>query len=199
MSQVTIAIVYHSCFGHTEIQANAIAQGLQSIENTQVRIFTSNEACEKLDELDDVDGIVFGCPTYMGNISADMKKFLETASIKWSSHQWRNKIAGAFTTGMSYAGDQNNTLMGLVTNAMQHGMIYVGNTTQVGENQPHNLKHIEGPDSKAFNRMGSYLGVCASSFQLGAGQAPGEGDIATAVAYGARIAHITHGFKSSSL
>ena len=34
--------------------------------------------------------------------------------------------AGAFTNSSSFSGDKLNTLVGLLINAMQHGMIYVG-------------------------------------------------------------------------
>jgi multimeric flavodoxin WrbA len=32
------------------------------------------------------DSIIFGCPTYMGSRSAEMKRFLEAAAKKWFTH-----------------------------------------------------------------------------------------------------------------
>ena len=61
----------------------------------------------------------------MGNMAAEMKRFLEAAVTKWFSQAWKDKIAGAFTNSSSFSGDKLNTLVGLVINAMQHGMIDV--------------------------------------------------------------------------
>jgi len=41
-----------------------------------------DEATNKLDELDQADAIIFGSPTYMGNMSAEMKKLIEVSAKK---------------------------------------------------------------------------------------------------------------------
>ena len=120
-----VYIVYHSGFGHTKLQAEAVHRGAASVPGTRAEIRTTEEASANLDELDEADAIIFGCPTYMGNLSAEMKKFIEVAARKWFSLAWKDKIAGAFTNSSSFSGDKLNTLIGLVINAMQHGMIYV--------------------------------------------------------------------------
>src|SRR6266436_192299 len=62
----------------------------------------------------------------MGSMSAEMKKFIEVAVQKWFTQSWKDKVAGAFTNSSSFSGDKLNTLIGLMINAMQHSMIYVG-------------------------------------------------------------------------
>jgi NAD(P)H dehydrogenase (quinone) len=121
-----VAVVYHSIYGHTKLQAEAVLRGVQSIPNVAATLYTAEDAAAKLDELDQADAIIFGCPTYMGNMSAGMKSFVEAAAKKWFTLAWKDKIAGAFTNSSSFSGDKLNTLVGLVINAMQHGMIYVG-------------------------------------------------------------------------
>jgi NAD(P)H dehydrogenase (quinone) len=127
----------------------------------------------------------------MGNISADMKKFIEIAAKKWFTLSWKDKIAGGFTNSSSFSGDKLNTLLGLVINAMQHGMIYVGTAMLPSANRPEDLQQTSGPSSEALNRVGSFTGPMSASFQIAAPAAPFPGDIQTAELYGKRVAEIT--------
>ena len=74
---IKVTIVYHSTYGHTKLQAEAVHGGASSVDGVDAQIMTAEEAIEKIDELDSADAIIFGTPTYMGNIAAEMKKFLE--------------------------------------------------------------------------------------------------------------------------
>jgi len=186
-----VAIVYHSGFGHTKIQAEAVHRGAASAKGIEARLYTTEEAVAKLDELDQADAIIFGSPTYMGNMSAEMKKFIEAAAKKWFTQSWRDKVAGAFTNSSSFSGDKLNTLIGLVINAMQHGMIYVGTGMMPSANHPEAMTTVQGPGPDAENRLGSFVGPMSASFQVQAGDAPPPGDVATAESYGARVAGIT--------
>jgi len=188
-----IAIVYHSSTGRTKRQAEAVSEGAGQ-NATEVILLNTAEAAERIDELDTCDAIIFGCPTFMGNISADMKKFQEIAAAKWFSLAWKDKIAGAFTTSSSFSGDKLNTLIGFMINSMQHAMIYVGTAQLPAENEPDSFQSLTGPSIDAYNRVGSFAGAMASTFQVPAPQAPGEGDLKTAEAYGLRIATITQQF-----
>jgi len=192
---INIAVIYHSGFGHTKRQAEAVMQGAGDVAGVNVSIYSVVEAGEDIDQFDDADAIIFGCPTYMGNVSADMKKFQEIAASKWFSMGWKDKVAGAFTNSSSFSGDKMNTLSSLMINAMQHGMIYVGTAMFPAPNETDSMENLEGPSSNAFNRVGSSIGPAASSFQVNPPQAPGYGDIATAKAYGSRVANITLQFK----
>ena len=185
-----VVVVYHSGFGHTKLQAEAVHKGAASVEGVDAVILTTEKAIEKMDDLDSADAIIFGCPTYMGNISAEMKRFLEEAVKKWFTQSWKDKIAGAFTNSSSFSGDKLNTLFGLVVNAMQHGMIFVGTGMFPSANDPDAMNKIEGPGPDAHNRVGSFIGPMSASFQVDPPTAPAKGDIETAEAYGERIASI---------
>ena len=189
-----IAIVYHSQYGHTKLQAEAVFAGAKSVEGVTAVLYTAAEATEKIDELDSADAIILGCPTYMGSMSAGMKSFIEAASKKWFTLAWKDKIAGAFTNSSSFSGDKLNTLQGLVINAMQHGMIFVGLGMMPSANRPEDMKTSAGPGPEAHNRVGSSLGPMSSSFQVNPPEAPLVGDIETAHIYGARVATITAQF-----
>ena len=193
---VKVYTVYHSGYGHTKLQAEAVNEGVSGVKDVESRLFTSEEAIVKLDDFDAADGIIFGCPTYMGSISADMKKFLEAAAKKWFTLAWKDKIAGAFTNSSNFSGDKLNTLMGLAINALQHGMIYVGTGMMPAYNEPEGTKTVTGPSPDAINRVSSFVGPMSSSFNVKPPEAPAKGDLETARLYGQRVAEITKKFRS---
>jgi NAD(P)H dehydrogenase (quinone) len=195
-AMIKIAIVYHTTYGHTRLQAEAVYRGAGSVSSASARLYTVAEATAQLDELDTADAIIFGCPTYMGNMSAGMKTFLETAAKKWFTLAWKDKVAGAFTNSSSFSGDKLNTLLGLVINAMQHGMIFVGLGMMPAANRTEEMNAISGPGPEAHNRVGSFVGPMAASFQVPPPAAPVKGDIETAEAYGRRVAEVTVAFAN---
>lgn len=69
---IKVAIVYHSGFGHTKLQAEAVHRGAASVAGVKAVLLTTQEAGADLDSLDDADGIIFGTPTYMGSMSAEI-------------------------------------------------------------------------------------------------------------------------------
>ncbi len=189
MEQVKVAVVYFSKYGHTKLQAEAVADGATGT-GAQVLLLAAPEAIARLDELDGFDAIVFGTATYMGNISAGFKEFMEVSVKKWFSRSWQDKVAGGFTNSSNFSGDKSNTLAGLVTFAMQHGMIWVGLGDLVAGNAHETLKRPEGPGPEAINRVSGSVGAMACSFELKAPDAPGAGDLETARRYGRRIAEV---------
>lgn len=186
-----VSIVYHSGYGHTAKVAAAVAEGAKKVQNTKVEVINITEINEKSwDILDKSDAIIFGCPTYMGGVSAKFKEFIDSASGRWMKREWKDKIAAGFTNSGSYSGDKLNSLFQLVINAMQHGMIWVGNA----ELSP-NAKGVEGPDSNQINRVGSYLGLATQSNNESSDIVPPKGDIESAKLFGERVAFITSRFK----
>jgi NAD(P)H dehydrogenase (quinone) len=190
----SVFVIYHSGYGHTKLQAEAVKRGASGVDGVDAQLFTTEEAIENLDDLDAADAIILGCPTYMGNISAAMKQFIEAAAKKWFTQAWKDKIAGAFTNSSSFSGDKLNTLFGLVVNAMQHSMIYVGTGMMPAANDPDAFNSIDGPGPDVHNRVGSFMGPMSASFQVDPGDAPPQGDIETAELYGRRVAEITRQF-----
>jgi len=186
-----LIVVYHSTYGHTKLQAEAVHRGASGVDGINAGIMTAAEAIEKLDDLDHADAIIFGTATYMGNIAAEMKKFLEASVQKWFAAAWKNKIAGAFTNSSSFSGDKLNTLQGLFIFAMQHGMIWVGTGMFPSANDMDAMNTVEGPGPDAHNRVGSFIGPMSASFQVNPPDAPPKGDIETAELYGKRVAEIT--------
>jgi len=183
-----IAIAYHSGYGHTARQAEAVARGAASVDGATSELLDLDELTDELwDKLNAADAIIFGAPTYMGSPSAGWKVFAE-ASVGpvWAKNlAWRDKIAAGFTNSKAMSGDKLNSLVDMAVFAAQHGMIWVGLDIYPGWAE--STASIED-----LNRLGSWLGAMAQSdADLSAEKAPPETDLRTAEALGARVARIT--------
>ncbi|MEO1008643.1 MAG: flavodoxin family protein [Planctomycetota bacterium] len=185
-----VAIVYHSGFGHTRKQAEAVAEGVWSAGADAamhaVEEFPApenNQYAGPWDVLARADAIVFGCPTYMGTISAGLKRFMDDSSVVWFQQGWKDKLAGGFTNSSGLSGDKLNTLVSLVVFAAQHGMNWV----TLGMMPP---SDDAGQTPDTPNRMGGFLGAFAQSGNVSPEEAPPPGDLETARHYGSRIASL---------
>jgi len=183
--QAQIAIVYHSGYGHTRVQADAVLAGVNSVAGVEGRLVEAETAASALDDLDQSDAIIFGSPTYMGTVSAPFKAFMDASSSKWMAGAWKDKVAGGFTNSSSQVGDKTGTLQTMSVFAAQHGMVWVGLDLPPGNNSS-----TGSEDNK--NRMGASLGAMAQSLaDQGPEVAPTESDKETAKYYGERLAQAT--------
>ncbi|WP_448951439.1 flavodoxin family protein [Labrys neptuniae] len=187
MTNATIAIVYHSGYGHTARQALAVEQGAGKAPGIATLLLTAEEAPQHWRELGAADAIIFGAPTYVGGPSAAFKVFQEASSNAVMSQglAWRNKIAAGFTNSGSRSGDKLATLMQMALFAAQHGMHWInlalppGNCSSTGKETD-------------LNRFGFFLGAAAqSNTDEGPEVVPPEADLATARHLGLRVAETT--------
>ena len=123
-----IAIVYHSGYGHTKKQAEAVRAGAAELGEAELIAIDAegNLPADGWERLEAADAIVFGTPTYMGMASWQFKKFADASSKPWFAQKWKDKIAAGFTNSASMNGDKLSTLHYLFTLAMQHSGIWVG-------------------------------------------------------------------------
>ncbi|WP_430396760.1 flavodoxin family protein [Ferrovibrio sp.] len=177
-----IAIVYHSGYGHTQRQAEAVAEGVNAVPGAKALLVPVAEAEANEAALNAADAIIFGSPTYMGSVSAPFKTFMDWSSKVWFGQAWKDKLAAGFTNSASQSGDKFNTLVQLATYAAQHGMLWVSLGLLPGNN---NSKG--SPDD--LNRLGGFLGALAqSNADEGPDKGPSKSDLATARHLGQRVA-----------
>ena len=183
MTRVTV--VFHSGYGHTQRMARAVADGA----NGELLAIDAdgNLPGGGWDTLKASDAIVFGSPTYMGDVSWQFKKFADASSKPWYAQEWKDKVAAGFTNSGGMSGDKLNTLFTLYTLAMQHGMIWVG----LGQ-MPANLKSSTRDD---VNYLVSYGGAMAQSPADGGVGDMSAGDLETARLLGERVAAVTARLK----
>jgi NAD(P)H dehydrogenase (quinone) len=183
---VTVAIVYHSGYGHTKAVAESVAKGAGSVPGTTVDLINVDDVDGKWDDLAKADAIIFGAPTYMGSLSGPFKTFMDKSSKVWFGQGWKNKIAAGFTNSGSQSGDKLNSLLQLAVFAGQQSMIWVGTGMMPGNNS--STASIED-----LNRIGSFLGLMTqANVDQGPDVAPPAQDHKTAHLFGERVAHIAH-------
>ncbi|MGE5505181.1 MAG: flavodoxin family protein [Actinomycetota bacterium] len=178
----TVAVVYHSGYGHTARQAEAVAAGINSVPGTRTLMVPTGEVDAHWDDLAGADALVFGSPTYMGGVSAPFKAFMDASSKVWSNQGWKDKLAAGFTNSASQSGDKLNTLIQMSVFAAQHGMVWISLGLMPGNNS-------SAGSANDLNRLGSYLGAMAqSNADAPPAVAPPDADLRTAHALGARVA-----------
>lgn len=145
-----VLVVYYSMYGHVLEMAKAVTEGAGSVEGVEVmlRRVAEFEETERemeghehartvweqqkaipvctLDDLRRADGILFGSPTRYGNMSAQMKRFLDSAAQLWSEGAMEGKPAGLFTSTATAHGGQETTLLTMMVPVLHLGMIVVG-------------------------------------------------------------------------
>ncbi len=176
-----IIVVYHSGYGHTKRVAEQVAEGAGAV---LLPIDAEGNVPEGAwEQLAGADAIVFGAPTYMGNVSWQFKKFADATSKAWFTRAWHDKVFGGFTNSASFNGDKQVSLITLQTLASQHGGIWVS----LGF-MPSNSKAATRND---INNLGGSVGLLVQSPSDASVEEIPQGDLDTAKAYGKRIADVT--------
>lgn len=181
-----VSIVFHSGeSGCTESVAKSVERGLK-MAGADVYMAPCNKGVD-LAMLNESDAIIFGCPTYYGTVSAEMKIFMDKLYDIWSTQVWKDKVAAGFTDSAALSGDKLNVLMQIALFAMQHSMIWVGLETLPRDERKSLPFH--------YNRMGGWLGLMAQSDDTGLSKTPPESDHKTAEMFGQRIVRICNKLK----
>ena len=181
-----IVVVYFSGYGHTKRMAEAVALGAGA---SRLAVDQEGNLPEGgWEQLAAADAIVFGAPTYMGNVPWQYKKFIDASSKPWYHQQWKDKIAAGFTNSASMNGDKLSTLHYLFTLSQQHSMIWVGTGLM-----PSNSKAATRND---VNYVASFSGAMASTPSDASVEEMLPGDLETARLFGARVAEVTAKFNA---
>ncbi|WP_372864495.1 flavodoxin family protein [Spongiibacter sp.] len=182
---LSIAVLYHSGYGHTKRLAQAVVSGAQeaaeALRVVEVEIAQDGElSAEQWQSLDDAAAIIFGSPTYMGSVSWQFKKVADASSGRWLMQSWKDKLAAGFTNSASMNGDKASTLAYMNTFAMQHSMLWVGSGLLAA-----NTKAAQRND---INYLGAFAGLMAQSpADASVDEGPLPGDMATAKLFAARV------------
>ena len=180
-----VAVVFHSGYGHTVKQAEAVAKGADA---DLIAIDAEGNITDaQWVVLDEADAIIFGSPTYMGTVSWQFKKFADVSSKPWFSQSWKDKIFGGFTNSATMNGDKHSTLHYFFTLAMQHSGIWVGTGLM-----PSNAKNAKRED---VNYVGSFVGAMMQTPSDASVDEVNAGDLETARLYGVRVAKVARQFK----
>lgn len=138
-----ILVLYYSMYGHIEILAEAVAEGVKSVDGAIVDIMRVPELMDlefaakvgaKLDQaapvakpmmLADYDAVIFGTPTRFGNMSSQMRNFLDQTGSLWLSGGLTGKIGSVFTSTGTGSGNET-TITSFYNTLIHHGMLIAG-------------------------------------------------------------------------
>lgn len=139
-----ILVVYYSMYGHIEAMAKAVVEGVKKVPGVEVTLKRVQElmppevakkAGAKLDqdapiadpkELANYDAIIFGTPTRFGNMTAQMRNFLDQTGGLWVKDALVGKIGSVFASTGTQHGGQETTITSFHTTLLHLGMIIVG-------------------------------------------------------------------------
>lgn len=182
--QPAVAVAYQSGFGHTAALAHAVADGARAggARVSVIRVDTVSET--DWATLDQADAVIFGAPTYMGNVSAGFQAFAEQTGRRCMNGTWRDKVAAGFTNSGAKSGDKLTALVSLAVFAAQHHMHWVSLGLGAGWNSAHGTEHD-------LNRLGFWLGAGAQTDVDAGPEHVHPADIRTCEHLGQRVARVT--------
>lgn len=142
-----IAIVFHSLTGHVYRMAKAVSAGVEMEggtpflcrvpETLSIDVLKKMKALEfqksiehirqcTVDDLIDAEAVIFGTPTRFGNMSAQMRTFLDSTGKLWSKRALVGKVGSVFVSTATQHGGQESTVLSFHLTLMHHGMIIAG-------------------------------------------------------------------------
>ena len=143
-----VLIVYYSTYGHVHKMAEAIAEGVKEVSNSEavmrrVPETLPGEVLEKMgavdaqkamthvpictvDELASADAVIFGTPTRFGNMCGQMRQFLDATGQLWANGALVGKAGSVFTSSATQHGGQESTILSFHITLLHHGFVVVG-------------------------------------------------------------------------
>ncbi len=139
-----VLVLYYSMYGHIEVMAQSVAEGVREVSGAEAVIKRVPEIIPedraraigaKLDqaapiatteELAEYDAIIFGSPTRFGNMTAQMRNFLDQTGKLWMTGGLIGKVGSVFTGSGTQHGGQETTITSFHSTLLHHGMVIVG-------------------------------------------------------------------------
>ncbi|MFQ3789110.1 NAD(P)H:quinone oxidoreductase [Halomonas sp. A29] len=168
---IKVLVLYHSMYGHIDTLAKAVAKGVRQVEGAEAwvkrvpetmdpeafakaggKTFDTPEAKPK--ELADYDAVIFGTPTRYGNMTGQMRTFLDQTGGLWAKGALRGKVGSVFTSTGTGGGNETTILTSWTTLA-HHGMLILPigyglesqfDISSVQGGSPYGASTLAGPD-----------------------------------------------------
>lgn len=133
---VRVAVIYYSATGNVHALARSVAEGARS-RGADVRLrraaelapdsaIDSNPAWRAhvdatkdtvevatQEDLEWASAYAFGSPTRFGNVTAQLKQFIDSTGKQWQAGVFNSKPATSFTSSINAHGGQESTLLSL--------------------------------------------------------------------------------------
>jgi len=143
-----VLVLFYSMYGHVYRMAQAVAEGAREVPGAEVVIKRVPETLTPdvikamgateaqkvyadvpiatVNDLAEADAILFGTPTRFGNMSGQMRQFLDATGGLWAQGKLVGKVGSVFVSTGTQHGGQESTLLSFHTTLLHHGMVIVG-------------------------------------------------------------------------
>ena len=138
-----VLVLYYSAWGHMEQMAYAAAEGAretgadvvvkrvpelvpEDVAKSMHYKLDQKAPIAKPEELAEYDAIIFGSGTRFGNMTAQLKNFLDQTGSLWMKGALVGKVGAAMTSSATQHGGQESTILSMHTVLLHHGMVIVG-------------------------------------------------------------------------
>lgn len=171
-----VLVLYYSSYGHIEAMAEAVAEGAREagaqvtikrvpetapLEVAQKAGFKLDQKAPvaTVDELKDYDAIIFGSGTRFGNVTSQLRSFMDQTGGLWFTGALVGKVGSVFTSSATQHGGQESTILTFIPTLLHHGMVVVGlpyafqgqtGLDEIKGGSPYGASTITGGDGARF-------------------------------------------------
>ena len=117
-----VLVLYYSRSGNTRTLAEAVSQGVESVDGVRCLLRSTDEVGIK--DFNESNGIIAGSPVYFGVMAAELKKVFD--DFIGARRKMENKVGAAFATGGDASGGKETTIMSIIQVMLIYGMIIAG-------------------------------------------------------------------------
>ncbi|KNE82896.1 MULTISPECIES: NAD(P)H:quinone oxidoreductase [Streptomyces] len=93
------------------------------------------------------DAVIFGTPTRYGNVSSQLKQFLDSLGGLWSEGKLADKVYSGFTSSATLHGGQESTLLALYNTIYHFGGVVVApgytDPSKFADGNPYGTSHVD--------------------------------------------------------
>ena len=175
MNNVKLAVIYYSSTGTVHSMAERLAAAGEKF-GAEVRLRqvtelappeaiavnpawqahaqrTKDAPTARADDVVWADAVLFGTPTRYGNVSSQLKQFLDALGPQWVQGQLADKVYAGFTASMTAHGGQETTLLALYNTIYHFGGIVVApgytDPLKFVDGNPYGVSHVTGGGNDA--------------------------------------------------
>jgi NAD(P)H dehydrogenase (quinone) len=174
---IKVQVIFYSMYGHVYRMAEAVVEGAKQVHGAEVSLYQvpeliPDDVLEKhgaraakaafakvpvatIDQLADAHAIIFGTPTRFGNMTAQMRNFLDQTGGLWLKGALIGKVGSVFASTGTQHGGQETTITSFHTTLLHQGMVIVGvpysesglvHMDEISGGTPYGATTLAGPD-----------------------------------------------------
>ncbi|WP_405526394.1 NAD(P)H:quinone oxidoreductase [Streptomyces avidinii] len=104
------------------------------------------------EDIEWADAVLFGSATRFGNVSSQLKQFIDTLGGLWGQGKLADKVYSGFTSSATAHAGQETTLQALYTSVHHFGGIVVApgftDPVKFADGNPYGTSHVDGQGTK---------------------------------------------------